>query len=79
MEIFKKAPTHNMDGKRQVAQVQYEMKIRGLKELATASSSVVKSQSLDLIESELSCSIKEYRKSIKEGKCFNTGMEATTR
>ena len=62
MEILNKAPTHNMDGERQVARVQYGLEIRGLKELATVSSSIVKSQSFDLIESELSCSINEYRK-----------------
>ena len=66
LEIFNKAPTHNMDGECQVARVQYGLKIRDLKELATVSSSIVKSQSFDLIESELPCSIKEYRKVSKK-------------
>ena len=62
ISVLNQAPVSNMDGERQVGRINYELSIRGGRELATASSSIVKSQSFDLIETKDLSSFTEFRK-----------------
>ena len=62
ISILNKAPVSNMDDERHVGRVNYELSIRGAKELPAASSSVVKSQSFDLIELRAPDAFQDFRK-----------------
>ena len=62
IKILNQAPVSNMDAERQVGRVNYELSVRGAKELDTASSSIVKGQSFDLIEGKDINSFGEFRK-----------------
>ncbi|KAK6171675.1 hypothetical protein SNE40_018117 [Patella caerulea] len=58
---LERAPIHNLDAKRSVGFVNYELKRRGAKELNAASSAQVKAKASDLIEARPSGSFKDYR------------------
>ena len=47
---LKEAPVHNIDSERSVGKVNYELKLRGAKQLKLASSSMVKASASDLME-----------------------------
>ena len=62
IKVLNQAPISNMDAERQVGRVNYELSVRGQKELEVASSAIVKGQSFDLIEVKDLNSFTEYRK-----------------
>ena len=62
MDILDKAPTGNIDAERQVGRVNYELSIRGTKNLKAASASSVKSVSSDLLRDQDPSTMSKFRK-----------------
>ena len=62
-DVLNKAPVSNMDAERQIGKINFELSIRGAKELPAESSSVVKSQTFDLIAVREHDAYRVFRKS----------------
>ena len=66
-EMLEKAPIHNLDAKRSVDFVDFELSRRGAKQLAVASAAQVKAKSADLIEQRQPGSFRSYGSLVRKG------------
>ena len=64
------APVHNLDAEQSVGFINYELSIRGSKQLSSASSTQVKCAAHDLIDNTAPGSYKEYSKVAKHREKF---------